>query len=658
MNNNFIEAKLETKFGRFNFRVYNQSVGRETIVLYTESLGNSASPLVRIHSECITGDTFSSLFCDCGEQLSSALELIQKKNGVLIYLRQEGRGIGLYEKIKAYQLQAKGYDTFDANIALGHKADGRTYEMAKVVLDDLGISKVVLLTNNPSKISELSKLGINVVEREPVIIPSNEHNKKYYLTKSKKFKYFLNTENSYYYYQFQIDAVENIDEISKFLAHKIKDPLLKIAAGVSANPLTLTNKVELTRIESIFSHSVRAGFVPILHFSFKDSLDLLKNITDIKTKMPFVQNIQLNDLSNLSTEVLRRFCLEFTCYLPLSDDNFDLIHEEEFRKIIEEYKIYILLDNSKGRGIQEPISSLKKKIDLLLSYGLNDIILCGGFGPDELESYFTLKRHYKINFSIDAETKLKTNKRIDIEKIKTYLFQLIRSDEPNFSALEQTRTFMKRFKKNNWETININNKEFSIHPNVFNPGHFPSTQWFIDVLHNQVEDQKDFCEIGCGSGVISCLMALKNKNLQIMSTDISSFATETTEHNIKKLKLKERIRVITSDVLDKVPSPYKFDTIFWALPFGFLDPGTKISLEEMQVFDPGYKSIRKLFKTGKHFLKPKGQLLLGFSKDLGHKDLLFQLASDENLHLTEIAHTELTETRTVSFELIKGIYKF
>ncbi len=192
MNPDFVETSLATKFGKLNIRVYADAQGKETVALYTKELDTSSPALVRIHSECITGDTFGSLHCDCGEQLNRSLEIINKNgNGILIYLRQEGRGIGLFEKIKSYQLQHEGHDTFEANVLLGHEPDKRTYENAKMVLQDLGISSIRLLTNSPSKVTEMEKLGIKVAERIPLIITPNEHNARYLDTKRDKFNHFL-----------------------------------------------------------------------------------------------------------------------------------------------------------------------------------------------------------------------------------------------------------------------------------------------------------------------------------------------------------------------------------------------------------------------------------------------------------------------------------
>lgn len=139
--------------------------------------------VVRIHSECFTGDLFGSKRCDCGKQLGRALEIISELGGVLIYLRQEGRGIGIINKLKAYNLQDEGLDTVDANTHLGFEADKRTYEIAIEILEDLGIKKVNLLTNNPKKISAFDKSKVEIVERLAIEIPPVNENRKYLQTK-------------------------------------------------------------------------------------------------------------------------------------------------------------------------------------------------------------------------------------------------------------------------------------------------------------------------------------------------------------------------------------------------------------------------------------------------------------------------------------------
>lgn len=176
-------STIPTKYGQWLLTAYaedsNTYSPHLTFVHKPLELDNSSGVLVRIHSECITGDIFGSNRCDCGAQLDQAMNQISKEGGILIYLRQEGRGIGIIEKLKAYNLQDQGVDTFKANELLGHQADSRSYELAIKILKELGISKIRLLTNNPEKLKAFDKSAIQVIRRQSIIIEPNEDNKEY-----------------------------------------------------------------------------------------------------------------------------------------------------------------------------------------------------------------------------------------------------------------------------------------------------------------------------------------------------------------------------------------------------------------------------------------------------------------------------------------------
>jgi len=187
-------SALPTEYGEFQLTIYKSALdSREHAVLLLDNEPGSAKPLLaRVHSKCLTGDTFSSLRCDCQAQLHQSLSMIQAAGrGVLIYLDQEGRGIGLANKVKAYALQDKGYDTAEANQELGFPADARTYEAAADILKDLKIREIDLLTNNPQKEEQLAALGIRVNRRVPLEIRPNGRNAKYLATKKLKFGHKL-----------------------------------------------------------------------------------------------------------------------------------------------------------------------------------------------------------------------------------------------------------------------------------------------------------------------------------------------------------------------------------------------------------------------------------------------------------------------------------
>ena len=185
------EAALPSRFGDFRIGVY-RAAGTEVVAISRGTLAGAGPTLVRLHSECLTGDALGSLRCDCGEQLQAALETIAREDrGVVLYLRHEGRGIGLYNKIRAYALQDRGLDTVDANVALGLPIDARDYTAAAWVLKQLGIRDVRLITNNPAKIAALREHGINVVERIPVEMAPNPKNAGYLKAKADRMGHLL-----------------------------------------------------------------------------------------------------------------------------------------------------------------------------------------------------------------------------------------------------------------------------------------------------------------------------------------------------------------------------------------------------------------------------------------------------------------------------------
>jgi len=188
------EARLPTPYGEFRLIAYRSSVdANEHVALVMGEISPDEPVLVRVHSQCVTGDVFGSLRCDCGQQVQLALERIaQEGKGVFLYMRQEGRGIGLCNKVRAYSLQdAHGLDTVEANVALGFPPDRRDYGIGMQILVDLGVHKMRLLTNNPSKRAGLEGYGLEIVERIPIVAPPNPHNRRYLETKRDKLGHLI-----------------------------------------------------------------------------------------------------------------------------------------------------------------------------------------------------------------------------------------------------------------------------------------------------------------------------------------------------------------------------------------------------------------------------------------------------------------------------------
>ena len=190
-------AQLPSEFGDFSIHVFVASDGKEHVALVRGDVFGTTDVPTRVHSECLTGDVFASLRCDCRKQLELSLQTIGKlPAGIVLYLRQEGRGIGLANKIKAYKLQEQGLDTVDANLALGFEDDQRDYGVAADMLAALGVRSIRLMTNNPDKVQQLARYGVKVAGRLPHVIPPSQHNRHYLETKVRRAGHLIALDES------------------------------------------------------------------------------------------------------------------------------------------------------------------------------------------------------------------------------------------------------------------------------------------------------------------------------------------------------------------------------------------------------------------------------------------------------------------------------
>ena len=183
-------ANLPTKYGKFKIKAYKDG-NQEHLAIMSQDFETLDAPFVRIHSECLTGDTLGSLKCDCQNQLDLSLKFIAQEGGLVIYHRQEGRNIGLVNKVNAYALQDQGRNTIQANLELGFGEDDRDYSIVGHIFKDLGVKKLKLITNNPKKIQYVESLGIEIIERIPAITKSNQYNEAYLLTKKEQMGHIL-----------------------------------------------------------------------------------------------------------------------------------------------------------------------------------------------------------------------------------------------------------------------------------------------------------------------------------------------------------------------------------------------------------------------------------------------------------------------------------
>lgn len=203
------------------------------------------------------------------------------------------------------------------------------------------------------------------------------------------------------------------------------------------------------------------------------------------------------------------------------------------------------------------------------------------------------------------------------------------------------------------EEVKIQNRTFIVHPKVFHPGVFFSSNWFAEQIATLVKNESHFCEVGCGTGVVVITTAIENPDLQVVAVDINEQAVENTKENAVFHGVDNRVSVLHSDVLDAITPSRQFDSIFWAMPFGYLDENETVDIIDLQTFDPGYQAIEKFFKTAKYYLKENGRLLVGFSEEIGTRELLDELIEKYGFTAKLLVKEEGLEKSVVTMEILE-----
>lgn len=224
--------------------------------------------------------------------------------------------------------------------------------------------------------------------------------------------------------------------------------------------------------------------------------------------------------------------------------------------------------------------------------------------------------------------------------------------KPKSNFIDGTREIIN--KDNQVQELSIGDVVIKTHPEVFNPVNFFSSQWFAEKVSNLVSGETVLIEVGCGTGIVSILSAKRNKDLRVYATDISKDASNQTRINSQSNGVSDRVAVYSGDVLDSIPEQVKADSIFWAMPFGYLNPEETLSGRDEQVFDPGYRAIKKFFYDSRKYLKNEGRLLIGFSADIGHLGLFEEISKNNGFSLDLLDKTKGVEKEAVSMEIYEA----
>jgi len=419
---------MPTEYGVFLLYVWKGERGRETVALTTPNLDPSKEVLLRIHSECLTGDVFASHSCDCGPQKELALKRIKESgNGIFIYHRQEGRNMGLFKKIEAYNLMEQGFDTHEASLALVNHPDPREYSEVSRVLDTLLSNckpRIRLLTNNPYKVLFLERYGYQVAA-EPLRVEATAHNIGYTSTKTEK---FLHNSIGYGPYVSPTLFLEDIEHVGSALSATLKkfdaeDRNRRIFLGIAVSS-EQTNQAT-ARALNIFYESIRNlhTVTLVIHTAYPEKRKNEKDFGRFLGQLSFPYSLQFRsqnphvyiDIAYIDSLNAQHLIFQ------LKEGQFDLLEESAFVQYFKSPNKFLLLDESWGTGKKEGVDQKKTRILKLVSHGISRVAVAGGYDAANVSEVTELEDYFKIPISVDAESGLRTEGKFDIEKMSAYL---------------------------------------------------------------------------------------------------------------------------------------------------------------------------------------------------------------------------------------------
>lgn len=426
--------EMPTAFGIFNLWVWKGERGRELVAFSTPNLDPLKEVMVRVHSECLTGDLFHSLTCDCGPQKDMALKKIQDHgNGIFIYHRQEGRNAGLFTKVQGYNLTQSGMDTHEAYLKLAGHPDPREYSEVLTVLNTILVdekSTIRLLTNNPYKALFLERHGYAVTV-EPLRAGASIHNISY--TEAKTQKFLHNTVGYSPYTSVTLSLADirtqggEIADVIKDLHPRFGSRKLFIGVGLSADPELKDPKV-LEDVERFYSAAISRfeNTHLVLHMYYPASRGAQRNLTRFLGRLTFPYSLQFRLPLDATTgfrvdvDLLDSFHAEHVIF-QLKEACFYLLEQKSFAEYFSSPNKFVLLDESFSTGKEEEEEVMRERILRMVSRGLSRIAVAGGYSAENASRIHELEDYFKIPISVDAETKLRSDGHFDVEKAQKYL---------------------------------------------------------------------------------------------------------------------------------------------------------------------------------------------------------------------------------------------